>query len=198
MKKQITLGLSIAALLTAGGALAAQGQGRTKADVDGNGTISRTEAQAGAAIRFSRMDVNKDGKIDQADRQLRRETMKTAMFERLDTDKNGQLSKAEFSADKGQRGRGGRVAANDRSDKTMANRGRGHGRRGGMMGIARTADADSNGAITQAEFQTAALQRFDTMDANKDGQVTQAERAAARAQMKSRWQQQHAARQTQS
>jgi hypothetical protein len=196
MKKPITLGLSFVALLTAGGAYAAQGQ--MKADADGNGTISRAEAQAGATARFARMDANKDGKIDQADRQLRRETMKTRRFEQMDTDHNGQLTKAEFMAASGQRGGGRHVAANDQGDATMARRGRGHGRRGGMMGMARMADADRNGAITQAEFQTASLSRFDAMDANKDGQVTQAERQAARAQMKAQWQQQRAARQSQS
>jgi Ca2+-binding EF-hand superfamily protein len=209
MKKPITLGLSLAALLAGGAAYAAQGHG--KADADGNGVVTRAEAQAGATARFARMDVNKDGKIDQADRQLRRETMRTRMFERLDTDHDGQLTKAEFTAASGQRGRGKRVAQNDDAGAGVARHGRGHGRRAGrmgMMGMARMADADRDGAITQAEFQTAALQRFDTMDANKDGQVTQAERAAVRAQMKARWQQgsgqhgagqqQPAARQTQS
>ena len=201
MKKQITLGLSIAALLSAGSAFAAPGQatgqGRAKVDADGNGTITRAEAQASATTRFARMDVNKDGKIDQADRQLRRETMKTRMFERLDTDKNGQLTKAEFNAGSGHGGRGKRVATNDQDDAGVAHRGRGHGRRGGMMGMGRMADADSNGAITQAEFQATALKRFDAMDANKDGQVTQAERETARTQMKAQWQQQRAARQAQ-
>jgi hypothetical protein len=50
--------------------------------------------------------------------------------------------------------------------------------RGGMM----MGKADTNGdkAISQAEFETAALARFDAADANKDGQVTAEERAAQR------------------
>ena len=39
---------------------------------------------------------------------------------------------------------------------------------------------DGDKAISQAEFQTAALARFDAADANKDGQVTAEERAAQR------------------
>lgn len=196
MKTPIILGLSLAAILTAGCAYAAQGDG--KADSDGNGVLTRAEAQTGAGTRFARMDVNKDGKIDQADRQLRREAMKTRMFDRLDADHNGQLTKAEFTAASSGHDRGGRMAANESGEARGQHHGGGHGRRGGMMGMDRMADADGNGAITQAEFQTAALKRFDTMDTNKDGQVTQAERQAARAQMKAQWQQQRAARQTQS
>ena len=196
MKKAITLGLCVVAILTAGGAYAAQGH--TKADEDGNGVVTRAEAQAGASKRFARMDVNKDGKIDQADRQLRRETMKTRMFQRLDSNNDGQLTKAEFMTADGQRGRGQQVAENGTDDAGGARHHRAFGRRGGSMMMGRMADADSNGAITQAEFQKAALVRFDTMDANKDGQVTQQERAAARASMKAQWQQQRASRQSQS
>src|SRR3546814_15144388 len=50
-----------------------------------------------------------------------------------------------------------------------------HGMR--MMG---KADTDGDKAISQAEFQTAALARFDAADANKDGQVTSEERKAQR------------------
>ena len=41
------------------------------------------------------------------------------------------------------------------------------------------ADTDGDRAISQAEFQTAALARFDAADGNKDGQVTAEERAGA-------------------
>ena len=42
------------------------------------------------------------------------------------------------------------------------------------------ADTDGNGSISQAEFQAAALARFDKADANGDGTVTSEERRAAR------------------
>jgi hypothetical protein len=58
----------------------------------------------------------------------------------------------------------------------------GHGKRGGHHGMMMMGKADTDGdkAISQAEFQTAALARFDAADANKDGQVTAEERQAQR------------------
>jgi hypothetical protein len=195
MKTQIVLGLSLAVLIGAGGAYAAQRQVKPKLDADGNGVITRAEAQTGAASLFARMDINKDGKLDQADWRLRRETMKTHLFERLDADKDGQLTKTEFLAD---RGPGMREQGYRNDGDGSAGFGRGHGRhggtmtgrRGGMMAMAKMADTNGDGAISQAEFTNAALARFDAMDTNKDGQVTQAERQAARDQVKARWQQQ--------
>ena len=49
------------------------------------------------------------------------------------------------------------------------------------------ADANKDGAVTQAQFTAAALQRFDRTDANKDGQVTREERQTARKAMRDEW-----------
>ena len=46
--------------------------------------------------------------------------------------------------------------------------------------MARDADADSDGSITQAEFASAALARFDRVDANKDGTISAEERPEPR------------------
>jgi len=195
LKKQISFAMSLIALAGAGTAFAAQGQVKPGMDQDGNGVITRAEAQSRATALFARMDVNHDGKIDQADRALRRETMKTHMFERLDTDGNGQISKAEFMADRAPgKGASGRKDAANEGGRMGHGHGRRGGHKGGMMGMARLADANGDGAITQTEFTSAALTRFDAMDTNKDGQVTQAERQAYRAQMKTQRQQQRAMR----
>ncbi len=45
----------------------------------------------------------------------------------------------------------------------------------GASGMLRAADADGNGTITQQEFITAALARFDAADADNDGTVTREE-----------------------
>ena len=42
------------------------------------------------------------------------------------------------------------------------------------------ADADNDGAISQAEFTSYALTRFDSADANNDGTVTAEERREQR------------------
>ena len=55
-----------------------------------------------------------------------------------------------------------------------------HGKRGGHGMMMARADTDGDKAVSQAEFQAAALARFDAADANKDGQVTAEERAAQR------------------
>ena len=120
---------------------------------DRNATQTRAEVQTRAAEMFARMDVNQDGKLDTADRAAKR-------------------------AERGEK----RAAADEAGQgKRHAMRGH-HGKRGGhhamrMMG---KADTDGDKAISQAEFQTAALARFDAADANKDGQVTAEERKAQR------------------
>lgn len=203
--KTIAIGLSAAALMLAGGgAYAAQGQGTRWGDADGNGVLTRAEAQTQAAARFGRLDQNKDGKLDQADRQLAREARKTRMFERLDTNKDGQITKAEFTADRGPANGARRMASAEQGavkQDGVKHDGRGRGghrwggrggHRGGGMMMGKMADANNDGAVTQAEFAAAALKRFDTIDANKDGQVTKEERQAAREQMKAKWQQMRA------
>src|SRR3546814_16500680 len=67
-----------------------------------------------------------------------------------------------------------------------------HGMRGGH-GMMMKADTNGDKAISQTEFQTAALARFDAQDANKDGPVTAAERKAARAAKRAEWRAKRAA-----
>ena len=72
-----------------------------KLDTDRDGRISRAESAAGqakSAERFDRMDVNKDGYIDQADRQARAEQRRAEWFAKADTNKDGKLSPAELEA----------------------------------------------------------------------------------------------------
>lgn len=81
------------------------GQADAMARLDGNkdGRISREEAKADPrlAARFDQMDVNKDGFLDKADRELRMKQHRDTWFAAADTNKDGQLSKAEFDAAKG-------------------------------------------------------------------------------------------------
>ncbi|MGH6786365.1 MAG: EF-hand domain-containing protein [Novosphingobium sp.] len=146
-----------------------------------DGTTTRAEAQAHAAQMFAHMDLNKDGKLDPADRAARH----GAMFERLDSDKNGSISRAEFDAVHAMRGE----RAERRGDgpggegkHRMGRRGGGH-RMGGML-LLHMADANKDGAITQAELSTAMLAHFDKADANRDGALTRDERRAAHREMR--------------
>jgi len=157
--------------------------------------MTRAAAEQRAAQTFDKLDANRDGKIDPADRALREK----ARFDRVDANHDGQLSYAEFTAmhDRRDGARGGRgpqgAERGDRGEHRMAMRGPGRGGhdgfRGGFRGgMSRMADADKDGAITKAEFQAAALTRFDRLDADKDGTVTRDEAKAARDSMRQQWQ----------
>jgi Ca2+-binding EF-hand superfamily protein len=177
--RRLTLSLIAgAAAIAAGGiayAQAPQPQALTRA------TVEQRSARA-----FDRLDANRDGKLDRADRADRQK----ARFDRVDANHDGSVSYAEFAAMHTQKDgvRGERFGrrGDTRGDHRMAMRGLGRRGPGGMM--ARMGDADSDGAITRAEFQGAALARFDRLDANKDGTVTRDEAKAARDNMRQRWQ----------
>lgn len=192
MTKKISL-FALGAALIAVPVLAAPGG--AKGDTDGNGTLTRAEAQAHATQRFAKMDFNKDGKIDAADRTAKRAEMQAKKFTALDTDGNGSISQAEWNNQGAERGakRAERVAK--RAEAGEAGEGkrpgmRGDGKRGGRHamhgGMMGKADTNGDKAISQAEFQTAALARFDAADANKDGQVTAEERKAQRGEWRAK------------
>lgn len=194
MSKKITL-LTLGAALIAVPVIAAPGAPGAKRDTDGNGMVTRAEAQAHATQMFAKLDANQDGKIDPADRAAQRAERQGKMFAAIDADGNGSISKAEWdqhgadrAAKRAERGEKRADAGAAGEGKRHGMRGPGkrgghHGMRGGMM-----AKADTNGdkAISQAEFQTAALARFDASDANKDGQVTAAERQAQRSEWRAK------------
>ena len=198
--RKLTLSIAAATLATAGVAFAAPAMMAGKAD------MTRAQAQAMAAEHFARMDANSDGKIDSADREARR----AKMFDRLDTDKNGSISRDEFAAaHRGPRAMSGQGAGMDHegmNHEGMNHEGmehgqsgaegahrmggkRGHGGMGGHMRMmAKMADTNNDGAITQAEFTAAALKHFDSADTDHNGTVTAAERQAAHAAMKAQGQ----------
>jgi hypothetical protein len=194
VNKKITL-LALGAALIAVPVIAAPGAPGAKGDADGNGMVTRTEAQAHATQMFAKLDANKDGKIDAADRAAQHAERQAKMFASIDTDGNGSISKAEWekhgadrAAKRGERGDKRADAGAPGEGKRHGMRGPGkrgghHGMHGGMMG---KADANGDKAITQAEFQTAALARFDASDANKDGQVTAEERQAQRGEWRAK------------
>ena len=160
---------------------------KVKADADGNGIVSKTEAVAAADARFAKMDANGDGKISVEDRSA----MTKKHFTDMDTDKNGSISETEFNAAHAER-----MAMRDGMRDGMGDHhkgGRHHGGRdgrpghggqdgmgGGAMGLMQNADKDGDKAVTRAEFRAAAEARFATADANKDGSLSATERQAQR------------------
>lgn len=144
--------------------------------------LTRTLASTHANQMFERMDANNDGQLTEADRDAREAARTAERFAALDTNSNGSISREEFATrpDRPQ-------LADGEGRRGMGREGRGRGHRGamggGMMGgrdAMRTADADSNGAITQGEFTNAMLARFDAADADRNGTLSAQERRAAR------------------
>jgi hypothetical protein len=172
------LGLSLVALGLAGAAYAAAPQ--APADPLGDKTITKAEFVAKHGEMFDKMDANRDGKLDAADRTAHM----GQMFDMADTDHNGSLSRAEFGA-MHQRGPEGGMGGHEGMGpgegmgKAMRHGGD-HGMGMKMIGMA---DANHDGAVTRDEFLAGAGQHFDMMDANHDGSLTKDERAAARAKM---------------
>ena len=194
MKKKMTL-LTLGAALIAVPVLAAPGGDRNMGDANKDGVLTRAEAEAHAKAMFVKLDVNKDGKLDQADRAARHAEKRGRMFDRLDANKDGSISKAEWdqadAAREAKRAewkakRGERAGAPGNGAERHAMRGHHGGKRGGHGGPGGWMKADANGdkAISQAEFVAGALARFDRMDANKDGKVTVEERQAMRQAMR--------------
>jgi len=97
---------------------------------------------------------------------------------RADTNGDGKISQAEFTAMMDQRfarldkNGDGFITADELGD--MAGRGPG----GGVM----AADADHDGKVSHAEYNAQAAARFARFDANHDGQITPDEMNAARPQ----------------
>ena len=189
MRKFITLSLAAAALTSAGGIAYAQADQAVPRE-----PLTRSEVEQRSAEAFARMDANKDGKLDQADREARqqerlarrdansdgqvneadRAARQKSMFDRVDADHNGSISFEEFAAVRDQR-------QDQRAERGPRGDGPRFGRRGpDRGGMARAADTNRDGTITQAEFASAALARFDRVDVNKDGTISADERPARR------------------
>jgi hypothetical protein len=191
MKRYIPLTLVVAGTLVSATALAQANASsadptattaQVRAEREPREPMTRELAATHAGQMFARMDANNDGQLTEADREARHAERTEQRFAALDANSDGSISRAEFSAkpDRAQRVADG-AEARGPERRWGGQRGMRNGM-GGMMGgrdAMRTADADSNGAITQGEFTTAMLARFDAADADRNGTLTVEERRAA-------------------
>ena len=143
-------------------------------------TMTKAAAENRAAEMFAKMDVNKDGRLDEADRAARQ----TEHFTQIDSNKDGKLSPEEFAAGRPQHeGMAGGPDGSPPMGGKMGRRGE-HGGHRGMGMMARMADTNKDGAVSRDEFLAAQTKHFAMMDADKDGTVTAEERKGARAKMR--------------
>lgn len=176
--KKLTLGLSAAALALAGTVALAQSHDMGKMDPMAGKTVTKAEAQTMAVQMFDKMDANRDGKLDSADREAHRAQRMEEHFAKLDADKSGSISRDEFNAAHQPGERGGRGEHGRRGE---GRKGMGHG--GGMM-MLHMADTNKDKAVSKDEFLAAHAKHFDTADANHDGKLTPEERKAAHEKMR--------------
>ena len=152
----------------------AERKGDRFANMDANkdGQLSKAEMDAAHAARMEKRAERKGergGKRmanmtdeQKAEWQAKRAERRDTHFAAMDTDKNGTLSEAEFTAGHAKMGEG--------------HRGKHKGKRGGKM--MERADTNGDKAVSKAEFTTAAMARFDRVDADKNGVISAAERQA--------------------
>lgn len=102
------------------------------------------------------------------------------MFERLDANKDGVITRDEFTAEVATRF--ARLDTN--KDGKVSDAEREAGRPAGMGG--RAMGRGMSGDMTLADMQAQSAKRFDRIDSNHDGKIDQAERAAIMARMGNR------------
>jgi Ca2+-binding EF-hand superfamily protein len=117
-------------------------------------------APATAQMGPPKLDQNGDGKVLYAE--YRSENVDKTL-QRLDSDKNGQVSRAEFD----------KVAG-------MARTFGGAKAEAAMSQIWRTTDVNGDGSMSRSELETASKRRFDAADSNRDGALDKTEVAAMR------------------
>ena len=170
-----------------------------------DGVMTLAEVQAKVAQAFQKKDANRDGALteDELGRKhpmrgaragtapagvpngvvpVRPKMDSNAMFDRMDANRDGVISRDEFA--KGHDMRIARRVAMRGPDGARMKM-RHPGMHGGMMGARMFGMADSNkdGRVTLGEAQATAAQHFAMADANRDGRVTADEMKAMHGRM---------------
>lgn len=103
MRTFLIVGAAMAAAMLSAAPAAAQRDPMARfmaADANGDGEITRAEARAARETLFTRLDVNNDGYLTEADRQGRpqREGRAGRMGQGVDANGDGRVSREEFTS----------------------------------------------------------------------------------------------------
>ena len=160
----VSMRLLIATAFLAGAAVAAQAQ--APAAPAPAQTVARADFEKNLDASFDKADSNNDGFISRAEvqsmeartiqqAQEKVDAQVTEQFSKLDTDKNGSLSLAEFKA-------AAKVKPNQSPEDLLGR-----------------FDSNKDGKVSKGEYKALPLGAFDRADLNKDGKVTLEEQAKA-------------------
>ena len=177
-----------------------------------NKEMTRADVVNHVGKLFAKLDTNRDGYVTREEADSARDKMmhgmhagtmhgdiekrlaergihigdRGAMFDRLDTNKDGSISRQEFTTAQPQI-REQRVIVMRDGKGPMSQHGPGMNMRMHRMGGAgfgghmfEMADANKDGRVSLAEAQSAALAHFDRADTNRDGRITPDERRNVR------------------
>lgn len=177
MKKTIIAGgLAAAAfaVVVGGAAIAQQQQPRAARQAQ---PVTQAEFVQARVSRLTALDTNRDGTVGAdemaAGAAARQAARSGKRFERLDADKNGQISRVEFDGARAHHGERGE----HRAQRMGAGRGAGHGSARRMA---------AHGPIVIADMQTKLTENFARRDSNHDGVLSPDERGAGRAERRER------------
>ena len=151
-----------------------------------NRAVTRADVTRHVQQMFAMLDANRDGAIDRAEVAAIHNRMqmmhgqgmmpgggmgaapmdRNGIFDRLDTNRDGQISRDEFS-------RGPAPGQGMGMRRMMIMRGNG-------TGLFDRADANRDGRVTLQEATALALRHFDAIDRNRDGKITPDERPQRR------------------
>jgi len=124
---------------------------------------------------FQRLDVNKDGKVTKA------EAKKVAdeRFAKLDANNDGAITEAEAKEFRESMRAEHQKKRGDKADGKSCEGKHGDKRAHRGAGLFKKSDANNDGKITRAEAAAMEAKRFARLDTNNDGVITQAEAKAA-------------------
>lgn len=152
---RFSLALAAGALaLTATGTVQAQAPAAGRPLADRGADLTRAAFAERAGQMFDRMDLNRDGRIDAADREAGREQR----FGKIDANRDGEVSRAEMQAAHDAR----KARMEERRAAREAKSGERHERRFAML------DTDGSGTLSKAEM-AAAREKRGAMRAERRG-----------------------------